>query len=41
MVILAGQVAVTEHGYFDDAKPILIHGPACHSSTLKLNLGSR
>jgi thioredoxin reductase (NADPH) len=27
MVILAGKVEVTEHGYFDDPKPILIHGP--------------
>jgi thioredoxin reductase (NADPH) len=27
MVILAGRVAVTERGYFDDPKPILIHGP--------------
>jgi len=27
IVILAGKVTVTEHGYFDDAKPILINGP--------------
>jgi thioredoxin reductase (NADPH) len=27
MVILAGKVAVTEHGYFDNPKPIFIAGP--------------
>ncbi len=27
MVILAGKVTVTEHGYFEDPKPILVHGP--------------
>jgi thioredoxin reductase (NADPH) len=27
VVILAGKITVTEHGYFDDPKPILIHGP--------------
>jgi thioredoxin reductase (NADPH) len=26
-VILTGKVAVTEHGYFDNSKPIFIHGP--------------
>jgi thioredoxin reductase (NADPH) len=27
MVILAGKVAVTEHGYFDNPKPIFVHSP--------------
>jgi thioredoxin reductase (NADPH) len=27
MVILAGKITVTGHGYFGDLKPILIHGP--------------
>jgi thioredoxin reductase (NADPH) len=27
MVILAGKVSVTERGYFNDPKPLLIHGP--------------
>jgi len=27
IVILAGKISVTEHGYFNDPKPILMHGP--------------